>query len=336
VDSKHYNIVTLDGGGFHGIITACILKDLISSMPELLDRVTLFGGTSTGSIISLGLASRLMTIHDLINFYETKGPEVFQPYRPRVSLNLCHFHPELCHPLYDNSGQIAALKPYFGSATFNDLKTKALVTTFVLSAEDDQIWHPLAIHNLLGNEFSNVNVLDAIMCSSSPPVFLPPYLLPGQPRRWCVDGAVFANNPTTFTLAHIQKLRILNLSDLASANEIRLLSIGTGIQRSIIPFREFGHPLDWGIFRWLNPSPPSGEPAVPLPMSFWDGQSNVDDYQAFLLLGEEKYRRANVSLPEPVGIDDFKAVHKMKRWTLEYLATPEWKSIKSWVESEFI
>src|SRR5438045_824686 len=118
MDTKHYNIITLDGGGFLGIISTLLLENLVNSIDGFLERVNLFGGTSTGAIISIGLASRLMLIPDLINFYETKGPQVFELYRPGVSLGPCLLHPELCYPKYTNAGQISVLQPYYGDATF--------------------------------------------------------------------------------------------------------------------------------------------------------------------------------------------------------------------------
>jgi hypothetical protein len=333
--TKNYNIITVDGGGFHGIIPAMILDDLITSYPGFLDSVDLFGGTSTGAIISLGLASRLMMTPALISFYETKGPQVFQAYKPPGSLGMCHLHPELCYPQYTNTGQISALEPYFGTATFQDLKTSALVTTFAISNEEDRPWEPLAIHNLVVPDFLGIKLLDAVMCSSSPPVYFPPYLLPTIPKRWCVDGAVFANNPTTFTLAHVQKTKTLNLKG-SQAKSVRLLAIGTGITSNTVPFAEFGHPFEWGIYRWLNPSPPKPQPEFPLPTVFWDGQSDCDDYQAGLFLGTAHYKRANVVLPKSVAIDDYAAVPEMERWTREYLRSPAWKSIKDWVKEEFM
>ena len=333
--TKNYNIITIDGGGFLGIIPTMLLGDLIRTYPDFVERVSLFGGTSTGAIISLGVGSRLMMIDHLVNFYETKGPQVFQSYKPQGSVGLCHLHPELCYPRYSNEGQIRALEPYFGNATFKDLQTDVMVTTFAIASADDRVWHPLALHNLADSEFLNIKLLDAVMCSSSPPVFFPPYLLPSEPKRWCVDGAVFANNPATFTLAHVHRTGILNLKS-EETERVRLLSLGTGLTHNRIPYAKFGHPFDWGIYRWLNPSPTSPEPQFPLPQVFWDGQSGVDDFQAELFLGDRHYRRANVVLRESLSIDDYTAVPRIEEWTRDYLNSPPWKLIKEWVGEMFV
>ncbi|MGC1952989.1 MAG: patatin-like phospholipase family protein [Gammaproteobacteria bacterium] len=49
-----YRILACDGGGIFGVITAKLLQSLDRSV---LDNIDLFAGTSTGSIIALGLAS---------------------------------------------------------------------------------------------------------------------------------------------------------------------------------------------------------------------------------------------------------------------------------------
>src|SRR5204863_3028878 len=129
--------------------------------------------------------------------------------------------------------------------------------------------HPLAIHSLDGTEFSRVKLLDAVMSSSSPPVMFPPYPLRTPEKSWCVDGAVFANNPTTFTLAHLHRLKVFEALN-RNRSDVRLLSIGTGLKNNKISFARFGDPFQWGIYRWLNPLGVAPEPKFPLPMALWD------------------------------------------------------------------
>ena len=52
----NYLILSCDGGGMRGILTALIIKELNDKVP-FLDRVNLFAGTSTGAMIALGLAN---------------------------------------------------------------------------------------------------------------------------------------------------------------------------------------------------------------------------------------------------------------------------------------
>ncbi len=77
-----YRILACDGGGIFGVITAKLLQSLDRSV---LDNIDLFAGTSTGSIIALGLASGVSidTIFDLYSS-EQACSQIFQPYLPQA------------------------------------------------------------------------------------------------------------------------------------------------------------------------------------------------------------------------------------------------------------
>src|SRR5512134_427747 len=89
-----YKILACDGGGIFGVITAKLLQSLDRSV---LDNIDLFAGTSTGSIITLGLASGVSidTIFDLYSS-EQACSQIFQPYLPqadqdRLSITVAFF-----------------------------------------------------------------------------------------------------------------------------------------------------------------------------------------------------------------------------------------------------
>ena len=59
-----YRILSLDGGGIRGWLTATLLQRLQDDLkgqgyPDFLDEVQLFAGTSTGGLLALGLAKGL-------------------------------------------------------------------------------------------------------------------------------------------------------------------------------------------------------------------------------------------------------------------------------------
>lgn len=76
-----YFIVSCDGGGIRGLITAMLLENLEARCPGFLSKVTLFSGTSTGGIIALGLAKGI-DIKVIRGVYESKAAEIFVPYQP--------------------------------------------------------------------------------------------------------------------------------------------------------------------------------------------------------------------------------------------------------------
>jgi hypothetical protein len=75
--NQKYLVVTCDGGGIRGLITALLLQNLGSG---LLDNVNMFAGTSTGSLIAFGLGSQKLSIDDIVEIYENDCSQIFQPY----------------------------------------------------------------------------------------------------------------------------------------------------------------------------------------------------------------------------------------------------------------
>ncbi len=86
-------VLALDGGGILGAFTAGVLDGLMERASQeeaarakaesrnpvpvnLLDRVDLIAGTSTGGIIAIALAFGAST-SDICGFYETHGPSIF-------------------------------------------------------------------------------------------------------------------------------------------------------------------------------------------------------------------------------------------------------------------
>ena len=65
---KTFQIMTFDGGGIRGSLVVALLKRLQARFPDLLSKVDLFAGTSTGSAIALSLAFGKSTA-DLEAFY---------------------------------------------------------------------------------------------------------------------------------------------------------------------------------------------------------------------------------------------------------------------------
>ena len=63
-----YRILSCDGGGIRGVITAKLLQALD---PSVIKNIDLFAGTSTGSIIALGLASGV-PIDTIVELYSSQ------------------------------------------------------------------------------------------------------------------------------------------------------------------------------------------------------------------------------------------------------------------------
>jgi patatin-like phospholipase/acyl hydrolase len=72
----NYRILSLDGGGIRGLLSAVILERLERLAPGWLDQVDLIAGTSTGGILALGLAHGVQPA-ELRKLYFEKGKKIF-------------------------------------------------------------------------------------------------------------------------------------------------------------------------------------------------------------------------------------------------------------------
>src|SRR5512133_2972167 len=71
-----YHVLSMDGGGIRGILTARVLERIEAALPGFLADVELFAGTSTGGLLALGLASG-MTPTELRGMYQRFADFVF-------------------------------------------------------------------------------------------------------------------------------------------------------------------------------------------------------------------------------------------------------------------
>jgi patatin-like phospholipase/acyl hydrolase len=132
-EKKRYLILSRDGGGIRGLLTARIIERLQMEVP-FLDQVELFDGTSTGGIIALGLADKVPP-GTLVKMYRERTPKIFDKSEPKPPpakklwplfaalnekreefLNGLQMNPQdIFHPKYHSEGLSSALTDYFGS-----------------------------------------------------------------------------------------------------------------------------------------------------------------------------------------------------------------------------
>lgn len=272
-----YRILSLDGGGIRGIVTAIMLQRL-SAEPLLhswLDSADLIAGTSTGGLIALALAHGLAP-ENIREFYETKGKDIFEDSLIDNILNLG----KILGADYSIKNLESELKNIFGSTILSQLKKQVLITTFDLDNEsqnkEKRTWKPKLFHNFHGNDSDgDVPVYKAGLYTAAAPTYFPS--VDGY-----IDGGVYATNPSMCALAQSQDIRYINKPDIS---DVVLLSLGTGTSLLYIEGKE----LDWGYAQW----------AKPLVSLMLDGVAGIADYQCSQMLHERYHRLAPVF---PAGV----------------------------------
>jgi patatin-like phospholipase/acyl hydrolase len=282
-----YHIVSLDGGGIRGVLTAALLERLEAAQPGWMAKVDLYAGTSTGGILALGLASGL-TPTQARQLYERLGSKVFEKdfLRDIADLN------NLIGSDYSNKPLKEELTRQFGEMTLADLPKKVLVSSFDLDSQPSDplkphMWKAKFFHNFPGpGSDGDQKVVDVALRTSAAPTYFPIY-------QGYVDGGVVANNPSMCALAQA----IDAPTGGRSLREIDLLSLSTGMNPHFISEQN----AEWGVVQW-----------VPHLISLiLEGSVGLADYQCRQVLGK-RYQRLNPILPVDVPLDKIDQIPLLK------------------------
>lgn len=277
-----YRILSLDGGGMRGLLSALLLERLARHEPRLLQNVDLIAGTSSGGLIALGLAKGYSP-GELAQLFRTRAPQIFAD-------SLLDDFADLGRLLgadYDNRGLEAVARDLLGDTTLGGLNKRVLITAFDLNGSSSggqgdngsgntrpARWRAKFYHNFPGTDSdAHEPAWQVALKTSAAPTYFPTY-------RGFADGALAANNPALCALAQSQDRR--SVSDPPRLQEVSLLSIGTGT----VPRNIAGERHDWGVVQW----------ARPLVDLLAAGDTGVVDYQCRAFLGD-RYLRLNPLLP---------------------------------------
>lgn len=285
-----YRILSLDGGGLRGLITARLLQRL-DAMPGIagwLGRADLLVGTSTGGILALGLAAG-QSPQAMGDIYSQHGAAIFDD---SIWDNLRDLGKTVGAD-YSAKGLKAELRRVFGDQRLQDLGRKVAIPAFDLDNEAgpaERTWKPKIFHNFSGADSDGAQrVADVALYTSAAPTYFPS-------ADGYIDGGVFANNPSIVAL--VQAISARNAAhERAALDDVVMLSVGTGVSLTYIK----GQTLDWGYAQW----------AQPLINVLMDGTAGIADYQARQLLGQ-RYHRLQLVFPptETIALD---AVDKLGR-----------------------
>ncbi len=315
--SKPFRILSLDGGGIRGVISARILQEVERQVWELkqqrLDEYfDLIAGTSTGSILAAGIALKKPT-SDLLDLYQQWGMKIF-PYQGFFSPKRLWWRLNQGRGAakFSNEGLQEALKTCL-RVDGQDVPIKAIGTETpvpharkptVLIAAYDMLYrnttfftnsHPASYANppadappTFGQRwFDDTPIWKICVSSASAPTFFPAFELKDELQNdsWRfphVDGGVAANNPALCAISHVMNQKLSKFEDIA------VLSVGTGETTEPFSFKEIS---DWGVLGWL-------ERIVPV---FMAGQSDVTSRVCEQLMGgleRQRYLRLQFELNE--------------------------------------
>lgn len=186
------NILSLNGGGTSGYMTALILAKLEKeygnkhTCAELFD---LIAGVSTGSIIGALLAKGL-SAQEVVEKYREFIPEIFGHRNWML----------LTKPLYSRDPLVKLMKEHL-DVEMKDCKTKFM--TYSVSVSKPQM--EVDVWKSWREEYSRFKLYDICLASSAAPVYFEPYCFNG--KRY-IDGSFATNNPSMNAIAEALRLNV--------------------------------------------------------------------------------------------------------------------------------
>lgn len=283
-----YLILSMDGGGIKGLITAILLERLEAELPGFISKIDLFAGTSTGGLLALGLASG-KTPAQARELYEKYGEVVFAD----NLLDEVRDLGSLVGADYDLEPLKEVLEGQFGDLNLGELDRRVLVSAFDLdyippNPYKPRAWKAKFFHNYPGvDSDAGQKVVDVGLYTSVAPTFFPIY-------NGFIDGGVVASNPSVCAVAQA----LHPLTGGQKLEDLVLLSMSTGSNPRYIESMDG----DWGLVQW----------APHMVSLMLEGSAGLADYQCQQIL-DERYFRIDPQLPEPIGMDRVDKIPLMQK-----------------------
>jgi len=292
-------VLSLDGGGVRGYLTAKILENLEAVLNKLTgkeapigQRFDFIAGTSTGGIIAMGLATG-RTAAEIFGFYENLIPKVFNPKQatwnpywwPKYQSDILRRELEV---LFKDPGTKKDL-------TLEDVSTHVCITGVSLSNGQPRFhksYYRPEHWDRLKETLANV-----ALATCAAPTYFPAHTLDKSTN--VIDGGICANNPSVVAISDAPRFKVPSRRGTPPPrlSDIVLLSVGTGFQPSM-PY-DPNRLAQAGLLDW----------ARNIAEVMFESQSWVAHYQSEYLLGADNYLRINPKLDFPLMLDDADPAH---------------------------
>ena len=244
MDFNTIRVLSLDGGGMRGYVSANFLKSFVDlwgvNPNELWKYFDVISGSSIGGIMALALYFG-KSPEELLTFFTEDGPWIFTTSSSTPSvmpstlskvntivggpLSNPTFYPSTTNGIGTKRLK-SKLDSVFGSSTMAELNTTTVITSFEKNNVDPDYGQdtntPIYFSNskvvpsLIGQNF---NIVDVAMATSAAPLYFPSWPI-GEDLY--IDGGVVQNNPAGLALSIAKAKK-------PTAKRYCVLSIGTGL-----------------------------------------------------------------------------------------------------------
>ena len=265
--SQFTRILSLDGGGLRGIMSAEVLKYVEQKLQDftgnsdarIADYFDLIAGTSAGGILTAlflfpdaenPLRPRC-SAQEVYDFFRYQSSQIFYP-SFNDSLQKVG---ELFNEKYSYQKFNQVMGDFFKDLKLSELLKPCLITSYEIERRET---HFFTQHDAKLNPKDDYLIRDVLRATSAAPTFFEVAQIHAlnQEVYTCIDGGVFANNPALCAYAEArhkfnQDFNLDNRYETGpTAKEMVILSLGTGEVKKKYPYQEA---KDWGKLKWLDP-----------------------------------------------------------------------------------
>lgn len=215
---KPFQILSLAGGGYLGLYTACVLAELEEQAGEPLGRrFDLIAGTSVGGILAIALAYEI-PMQKIRQLFLENGTRIFSsralPTNPVSRLR--DLTRSVLGPKYDGIALKKALVTHLGKKTLGDAMHAMVVPAVNITNCTTKVFKTPHCAGSRGDE--SIRAASVAMATSAAPTYFPSIPIGDD---LYADGGMFAVAPDVVAMHEAEYFMKINQS------RIRMLSIGT-------------------------------------------------------------------------------------------------------------
>lgn len=255
-NGKISRILSIDGGGIRGIVPAVVLAHLEETLQQLsnnpgarlADFFDLFAGTSTGSMIVVGLLTPnkdnrpIYSAKEIIDLYFDNAEVIFQGSLLQDIKSVAG----LLNVKYNPEGIESVFRQHFPDTELKQLLKPTLIPVYDLTRGKNYFFRQQKAQVSVRH---NYYIRDVLRSATSAITYFPPTQIStvDNTRQRCfIDGGIFANNPA---LSAYAEFRYHNPE--LHAKDTMMFSLGTGKQGTHLDCEST---QNWGALEWREPA----------------------------------------------------------------------------------
>lgn len=217
---RPFKILALDGGGYKGLYTACVLHEIEKFNKLLAAHFDLIAGTSVGGLIALALAAG-RTAEEIKTFFLEKGETIF-PQGSRFERQRRWLNQLIRSGKYDDTGLRTSIESILGTRLMQEANSYLCIPTLNLPTLSPFVFK--TDHDSELTRDADVPMSDVARATSAAPTYLPVAEIDAFPGYQFADGGLWANNPSLVGL--VEAFRFF-VGPGKRYGSVKLLSIGT-------------------------------------------------------------------------------------------------------------